>query len=175
MGEIEAERANTSVSSEDEKPIQENVENVEKVEEAGEAGEVEENVELDEADTKRLIRTMDWHLIPFLALLYLLSFLDRTNIGNARLDTLEDDLDMPKTSLQYNNALAIFFPFYVIAEVPSNMAMKRFRPSVWIPIIMLAWGLCTTLMGIVHNYTGLMVVRAFLGLAEGGLFPGVTY
>lgn len=163
MGDIEAEHANTSGSSMYEKPIQENVEHV------------PEAVELDEAATKRLIRKMDWRLIPFLALLYLLSFLDRTNIGNARLDTLEDDLGMPKTSLQYNNALAIFFPFYVAAEVPSNMAMKRFRPSIWIPIIMLAWGLCTTLMGIVHNYTGLMVARAFLGLAEGGLFPGITY
>lgn len=129
----------------------------------------------DEAATKRLLRKLDWHLIPFLALLYLLSFLDRTNIGNARLDTLEEDLDMPRNSLQYNNALAIFFPFYVIAEVPSNMAMKRFRPSVWIPIIMVAWALCTTLMGIVDSYVGLLVARAFLGLAEGGLFPGVTY
>lgn len=61
----------------------------------------------DDASVKRLVRKIDWRLIPFLALLYLLSFLDRTNIGNARLDTLERDLGMPKTSLQYNNALAI--------------------------------------------------------------------
>lgn len=59
----------------------------------------------DKSATKRLIRKIDLRLIPFLSLLYLLSFLDRTNIGNARLDTLEDDLNMPKTSLQYNNAL----------------------------------------------------------------------
>lgn len=98
----------------------------------------EENaVEWDDAATKKLIRKIDWRLIPFLALLYLLSFLDRTNIGNARLDTLEKDLHMK--GLQYNHALAVFFPFYVAAEIPSNMAMKRFRPSVWIPIIMLAW------------------------------------
>lgn len=163
MSDIEAEKVNTSGSSINEKALQENVERV------------PDNVEPDEAATKRLLRKIDWRLIPFLALLYLLSFLDRTNIGNARLDTLEEDLGMSKTSLQYNHALAIFFPFYVAAEVPSNMAMKKFRPSIWIPIIMVAWGLCTTLMGIVHNYTGLMVARAFLGAAEGGLFPGVTY
>ncbi|KAK4160571.1 putative high-affinity nicotinic acid transporter [Cladorrhinum sp. PSN259] len=127
----------------------------------------------DEARTKALIRKIDWALIPFLSFLYLLSFLDRTNIGNARLDTLEKDLHL--TGLHYNNALAIFFPFYVAAEVPSNMAMKRFRPSVWIPSIMVAWGVCCTLMGIVHNYAGLMAVRAALGIAEGGLFPGITY
>lgn len=93
--------------------------------------------EWDETTTAKLIRKIDWKLIPFLALLYLLSFLDRTNIGNARLDTLEADLGM--SGLMYNHALAVFFPFYVAAEVPSNMAMKRFRPSIWIPSIMVAW------------------------------------
>jgi sugar phosphate permease len=129
----------------------------------------------DESSTRKLIRKVDLTLIPFLALLYLLSFLDRTNIGNARLDTLEDDLGLDKTGLKYNDALAIFFPFYVAAEIPSNMAMKRFRPSIWIPSIMVAWAVCTTLMGIVHNYPGLMACRSALGLAEGGLFPGITY
>lgn len=102
-----------------------------------ESSALESAVEWDESATKKLIRKIDWRLIPFLALLYLLSFLDRTNIGNARLDTLEADLGM--SGLQYNHALAVFFPFYVAAEVPSNMAMKRLRPSIWIPIIMLAW------------------------------------
>lgn len=110
---------------------------VEEIDNAKDHCSLENAVEWDEAATKRLMRKIDWRLIPFLALLYLLSFLDRTNIGNARLDTLEADLNM--RGLQYNHALAVFFPFYVAAEVPSNMAMKRFRPSIWIPIIMLAW------------------------------------
>lgn len=126
-----------------------------------------------EADTNRLIRKIDWSIIPFVSLLYLLSFLDRTNIGNARLDTLELDLNM--SGIMYNHALAIFFPFYIIAEIPSNMGMKRFRPWIWIPSMMVVWGICCTLMGIVHNYTGLLAARSFLGLAEGGLFPGIAY
>lgn len=126
-----------------------------------------------DADTKRLIRKIDWAIIPFVSVLYLLSFLDRTNIGNARLDTLEKDLGMK--GLQFNHALAIFFPFYVIAEIPSNMAMKRFRPWIWIPSMMVAWGIVCTLMGIVQSFPGLMVARAFLGLSEGGLFPGIAY
>ncbi|KAK3905519.1 major facilitator superfamily domain-containing protein [Staphylotrichum tortipilum] len=134
---------------------------------------VMESAGWDAASTKKLIRKVDLTLIPFLALLYLLSFLDRTNIGNARLDTLEKDIGL--TGLHYNNALAIFFPFYVAAEIPSNMAMKRFRPSLWIPSIMVVWAICTTLMGIVHNYPGLMACRSALGIAEGGLFPGITY
>ncbi|KIW27007.1 uncharacterized protein PV07_06789 [Cladophialophora immunda] len=123
--------------------------------------------------TKKLIRKIDWTLLPFLALLYLLSFLDRTNIGNARLAGLEKDLGM--AGLDYNVALAIFFPFYVLVEPLSNLMMKRTRPSIWIPSIMVAWGVCTTLMGLVHNFPGLLVARAALGIAEGGLFPGVTF
>lgn len=126
-----------------------------------------------EVDTKRLIRKIDWSIIPFVSLLYLLSFLDRTNIGNARLDTLEVDLGM--SGLMYNHALMIFSPFYMIAEIPSNMGMKRFRPWIWIPSMMVVWGVCCTLMGIVQSYSGLMVVREFLGLSEGGLFPGIAY
>ncbi|GAB1526070.1 hypothetical protein RhiTH_009236 [Rhizoctonia solani] len=115
--------------------------------------------QFDGPRTARLLRKMDWNIVPFLALLYLLSFLDRTNIGNARLAGLEADLGMDKRSLQYNTALAIFFPFYVAAEIPSNMMLKRTRPSLWFAFI----------------YTGLLVARAFLGIAEGGLFPGVTF
>ncbi|KAG7124781.1 putative transporter like protein [Verticillium longisporum] len=121
----------------------------------------------DAQATKKLLRKIDWALIPFLALLYLLSFLDRTNIGNARLAGIEADLGMK--GLQYNVALAVFFPFYVAAEIPSNMAMKRFRPSIWIPSIMVAWAICTTLMGLVTNYGGLLAARMALGVAEGGL------
>ncbi|KAH6677081.1 major facilitator superfamily domain-containing protein [Halenospora varia] len=134
--------------------------------------------EFSAARTKTLLRKLDWHLVPFLSLLYLLSFLDRTNIGNAKLFNLQKDLHMPTTgpkAIQYNAALAIFFPFYVAAEIPSNMMMKRLRPSLWLTIIMVAWAICTICMGFVKDFTGLMVVRAFLGVCEGGLFPGVTY
>lgn len=72
-------------------------------------------------------------------------------------------------------ALAIFFPFYVAAEIPSNMMMKRLRPSIWIPSMMVAWGAICCLMGLVHNFGGLLAARAALGIAEGGLFPGVTF
>ncbi|GES63963.1 major facilitator superfamily transporter [Aspergillus terreus] len=139
---------------------------------ASESGGVQASIS-DPKFTRKLIRKVDWVLIPWLALLYLLSFLDRTNIGNARLAGLEEDLGM--SGLDYNVALAIFFPFYVAAEIPSNLMMKKSRPALWIPIIMVAWGICCTLMGTVTNYPGLLAARAALGIAEGGLFPGVTF
>jgi MFS family permease len=86
---------------------------------------------------------------------------------------MEDDLHMK--GLQYNNLLAILFPFYVCAEIPSNMMLKRCRPSVWFTIIMVTWAVVMISMGFVRNYRDLLICRAFLGFAEGGLFPGVSY
>ncbi|AOW07824.1 major facilitator superfamily domain-containing protein [Yarrowia lipolytica] len=124
-------------------------------------------------DKKKLLRKMDFHIIPMLSLLYLLCFLDRGNIGNANIEGLSTDLNL--TGEQYNMALTVFFFTYAPLEVPSNMLLKKFRPSIWLPSIMVAWGLVMTLMGIVQNYGGLLATRVLLGVFEAGLFPGVAY
>ncbi|KAI1118906.1 major facilitator superfamily domain-containing protein [Nemania sp. NC0429] len=124
-------------------------------------------------DEKKILRKMDIRLIPMLALLYLLSFLDRGNIGNAKIEGLQEDLKM--TSDQYNICLTVFFFSYAAFEVPSNLLLKRLRPSRWLPTIMVAWGVVMTLMGIVQNYHGLLSARLFLGVAEAGLYPGCAY
>ncbi|KAH7407991.1 major facilitator superfamily domain-containing protein [Cadophora sp. MPI-SDFR-AT-0126] len=129
----------------------------------------------DAAATRRLLRKLDFRLLPFFALLYLLSFLDRTNIGNARLFGLIPNLGMDPKSLQFNTALAVFFPTYILAEIPSNMMMKRLTPSIWLSFIMVVWSAIVIGMGFVHNFSGLIACRVLLGLAEGGLFPGVAY
>jgi hypothetical protein len=89
-------------------------------------------------DEKKILRKMDLRLIPMLALLYLLSFLDRGNIGNAKIEGLVDDLGM--TEPQYNWCLTVFFFTYAAFEVPSNLLLKKLRPSIWLPSIMVAWG-----------------------------------
>ncbi|KAI1002194.1 hypothetical protein K3495_g6004 [Podosphaera aphanis] len=127
----------------------------------------------DEVATRQLLRKLDIHLIPFLALLYLLCFLDRSNIGNARLIKLEEDLDLK--GIDFNIALAFFFPFYVLAEIPSNVLLKQLRPSIWLTIITVTWGIVMILTGLVRNLNELLVCRALLGIAEGGLFPGVSF
>ncbi|KAI1858514.1 uncharacterized protein JN550_012561 [Neoarthrinium moseri] len=124
-------------------------------------------------DEKKILRKMDMRLIPMLAVLYLLSFLDRGNIGNAKIEGLQDDLGM--TSDQYNWCLTVFFFSYAAFEVPSNLLLKKLRPSRWLPLIMVAWGTVMTLMGIVRNYEGLLAARFFLGIAEAGLYPGCAY
>ncbi|KAJ2899554.1 putative transporter [Zalerion maritima] len=125
-----------------------------------------------EADRK-LVRKLDWKLIPWLCWLYLLSFLDRTNIGNAKISGLEEDLDLDAT--KFNASLTIFFASYAICEPLTNVLLKKFRPSVFIPIIMILWGVSLTSMGFVKSWASLMVTRFLLGVTEAGLFPGVTY
>jgi MFS family permease len=108
-----------------------------------------------------------------LSLLYLASFLDRTNIGNAKLDGLQNDLNM--SNGQYNATLTIFFVSYALFEPLTNILLKRWKPQIFIPTIMILWGICMTTMGLVHNFSGLMAARWWLGFAEAGLFPGVNY
>ena len=118
---------------------------------------------------------VDLWLIPWLSLLYLLSFLDRTNIGNARLAGLEDDLGMDEEGKDYNMALTIFFIGYAVAEPITNALLKRLTPRIFFTGIIFIWGMIMTLMGLVENRAGLLAARWFLGIAEAGLFPGVNY
>ncbi|KDR80770.1 hypothetical protein GALMADRAFT_1105708 [Galerina marginata CBS 339.88] len=131
------------------------------------------DVDTSGIDEKKLIRKLDLALIPWLSFLYLLSFLDRTSIGNAKLYNLEKSLHM--TDKQYLLTLTIFFFSYAIFEVPSNVFLKRLRPSIWLSLLMLFWGVMMTLQGVVHNFSQLMGMRWLLGMFEAGLFPGVNY
>lgn len=112
-------------------------------------------------------------LIPWLMILYLCSFLDRTNIGNARILGLEDELNI--TGGQYNTALAVFFISYSLFEAPSNVLLKRFPPRFWISFIVIGFGSCCLAIGFVRNYGGLVAARFLLGVFEAGLFPGSQF
>lgn len=124
-------------------------------------------------DEKKLLRKLDFKLIPMISILYLLAFLDRGNIGNAKIEGMIDDLHLHGN--QYNLCLTIFFISYCVFEIPSNMLIKRLNPRIYLTCIMIAWGIVMTLMGIVQNFKGLFITRFFLGVCEAGLFPGIAY
>ena len=94
---------------------------------------------IDRAAEKRLLRKCDLHVIPVLSLLYSLAFIDRINIGNARLQGLEKDLKMKDQD--YNVALFVFFIPYILFEVPSNLLIRKIAPSTWLSCIMVLWGI----------------------------------
>lgn len=122
---------------------------------------------------KALLRRIDLRILPGVVLLYLLSFLDRSNVANAKLDGLTKDLHM--TGNQYLTGLTLFFIGYIAFEVFWNVVLKVVGPKLWLPSITIVWGVITTLQGVVHNLPGFFVIRTFLGITEGGLFPGVVF
>ncbi|KAI0368132.1 MFS general substrate transporter [Pilatotrama ljubarskyi] len=121
--------------------------------------------------TRRVLWKLDIHVLPPLALLWLANFIDRTNIGNARIAGLERDTHLHGN--QFNIALTIFYVSYILVELPSNWVLKKFKPSRWLPFLVALWGTVTTLSGLVHNFSGLLAIRFFLGFCEGGLLPGI--
>ncbi|KAK4032961.1 putative transporter-like protein 24 [Parachaetomium inaequale] len=123
---------------------------------------------------KRVMRKVDMRLVPMLAILYLVSHLDRANIGNAKIEGLAEDLGLD--NIQWNIALSLFFVPYILLEIPSNVLLKKFsRPSVYIGVLVTAWGVIMTLHGVVKNFGGLLAVRLLLGVFEAGFYPGAVY
>ncbi|KAI0139300.1 major facilitator superfamily domain-containing protein [Pestalotiopsis sp. NC0098] len=132
-----------------------------------------ESALLDPAAERRLLWKCDLHVLPAITVLFFLAFMDRTNIGNARIQGMTTDLHM--TGHDYNIALFIFFIPYILFEIPSNMIVKRVAPSTWLSVIMVLWGIATVGQGLVRNVGQLIACRFLLGLFEAGLFPGCVY
>ncbi|KAF3940251.1 hypothetical protein ABW19_dt0208001 [Dactylella cylindrospora] len=126
-------------------------------------------------DETRKLRKLDWGLIPWLSLLYLLAFLTRTNIGNAKLAGLLPALGMDPTGDQYNLALAIFFISYSLFEPASNVLIKMLKPNHYLSLLMFLCGVITIATGFTSNAGGLYAARFCLGVVQSGVFPGVNY
>lgn len=122
---------------------------------------------------KKLLRKIDLRLMPILWVMYILNYVDRTNIGNAKISGMSKDLHLDDS--RYAWALSIFFIGYLIMEVPSNMILSRSRPSIFLPAIMLVWGALSAAMASIHSYSALLAFRFVLGCIESGFFPGVLF
>ncbi|KAI1632547.1 major facilitator superfamily domain-containing protein [Biscogniauxia mediterranea] len=128
---------------------------------------------IDAAAERRLVRKIDLYVYPILFLVYMMSFLDRINISNARIQGMTEDLDL--VGNRFNIALFVYFVPYILLEVPSNMVIKKVRPSIYLSSLMAAWGLVNMCMGFVQSYAGLVALRFFLGVLEAGVMPGIIY
>ncbi|KAF2015069.1 MFS general substrate transporter [Aaosphaeria arxii CBS 175.79] len=122
---------------------------------------------------RKVVRKIDYRLVPVMAVLYLLAHIDRGNIGNAKIEGMDKDLGL--TGNQYNIASTIFFVPYIIFEIPSNIVLKKVRPSIWLSFLVVSWGIVMTCMGAVQNFKGMLACRVMLGLAEAGFFPGAVF
>jgi D-galactonate transporter len=109
-------------------------------------------------------------LIPFLFLCYILAYLDRVNVGFAK---LQMQADLGLSDVVYGIGAGIFFIGYFLFEVPSNLALQRFGARIWIARIMIIWGIISSSMSLVSSTTMFYVMRFVLGMAEAGFFPGI--
>lgn len=132
-----------------------------------------EDAQQHQVRTKKLLRKVDAHLLPFLIVMYLLNFLDRSNLSQARQGTLEQDLGM--TGTDFNLATSIFFVGYLLMQLPSNMLITRVCPSVYLCSAMTLWGVVSTCNAATHSFGGLIAVRFFLGFVEAPFFPGAIF
>src|SRR5260221_7982659 len=116
-------------------------------------------------------RKLRFRILPYLFLLYVISYLDRINIGFAAL-TMNKELAI--TSQQFGLLVGIFFFGYFLFEIPSNLMLHKIGARVWIARILISWGIVAMLTGLTRNVSQLYVARFMLGLAEAGYFPGIV-
>ena len=118
----------------------------------------------------QVYKKVAWRLVPFLCICYLAAYLDRVNVGFAKLQMLND---LSFSNTVYGIGAGIFFLGYVLFEVPSNILMHKVGARIWIARIMFSWGLIGAAMAFVKTPTQFYVLRFLLGVAEAGFIPGV--
>lgn len=119
---------------------------------------------------KAIVRKITLRIIPFVFLLYIVSYLDRANIGYA---ALEMNKELALSSEAFGFISGIFFLGYFLFEVPSNAMLNKFGARIWIARILISWGIIAALSAFAQNATHLYILRFLLGVAEAGFFPGV--
>ncbi|WP_434676821.1 MFS transporter [Pseudomonas sp. R1-18] len=115
-------------------------------------------------------RKTAWRLMPFLMLCYLCAYLDRVNVGFAKLQMM-NDLALSETV--YGLGAGMFFIGYFLCEVPSNIILHRVGARIWIARIMITWGIISALFAFVETAWQFYILRFLLGVAEAGLAPGL--
>src|SRR5262245_42871689 len=109
-------------------------------------------------------------LLPFLFVCYMAAFLDRVNVGFAKVQMVAD---LGFSNAVYGLGAGIFFIGYFLFEVPSNLILERVGARLWIARIMVVWGIISFCMIFVANATQFYAIRFLLGMAEAGFFPGI--
>ncbi|KAG6335126.1 hypothetical protein ID866_3966 [Astraeus odoratus] len=125
-------------------------------------------------EEKRLVRRLDRSILPITCLLYLFAFLDRSNLGNARLQGLPQEvLGGDPEGLLYEWVFSAFYFSYILWQVPATVLSKLFPPSYWIAAMAIGWGICSVLQASAFNFSGLVVCRVGLGVFEAGFGPAI--
>ncbi len=130
---------------------------------------------LDPAQQAAVLSKVNWRLIPLLFFCYIIAYIDRINVGFAKLH-LQEVLKVDPTVFNsvYGLGAGLFFIGYFIFEVPSNLILHRVGARIWIARIMIVWGVVSMGFMFIHSTTMFYTMRFLLGAAEAGFFPGVV-
>ena len=126
---------------------------------------------MNSATAEHVFTKAAWRLVPFMALLYLISIIDRLNVGFAAL-TMNKDLGFSPGV--FGLGAGIFFVGYSLFQVPANFFLERVGPRRWVFLILSCWGLVSAACALVQGPASFYVLRFVLGIAEAGLFPGIV-
>lgn len=121
---------------------------------------------------KKLVRKLDWRLMPTITVMFLLNYLNRINVSNARLAGVQDDLGMFDTV--WSAGISTFYVGYRVGQLPGNLWLAKCRPSLILPSMMVAWSICTICMPAVTSGAGFCLIRFVTGFAEAPFFPEIT-
>ncbi|KAF6764168.1 major facilitator superfamily domain-containing protein [Ephemerocybe angulata] len=125
-------------------------------------------------EEKALVRRLDRRILPIACLLYLFAYLDRSNLGNARLQGLPGDvLGGDPTGKKFDWIVSVFYFSYIVCQIPAVVISKLFPPRVWIACAAVGWGVASTLMASAYTFGSLVVCRLFIGIFEAGFGPAI--
>ncbi len=127
--------------------------------------------QLDELG-QRTLRRARRRIMPLIVLLYFIAYLDRNNVGFAKL-TMSEDIGLSASA--YGLGAGMFFLGYALLEIPSNAGMYKFGARKWIARILISWGIFATAMCLVNGPTSFYIIRFLLGAAEAGFFPAILF
>jgi MFS transporter, ACS family, tartrate transporter len=133
-----------------------------------------DKINLTSEESDILYSKITWHIIPLLFVCYIIAYIDRINVGFAKLQLQEVlGVDTRVFGSVYGLGAGLFFIGYFLFEVPSNLIMQRVGARIWIARIMVIWGVVSMTMLFIHSITSFYIVRFLLGVAEAGFYPGV--
>ncbi|KAF9869578.1 major facilitator superfamily transporter [Colletotrichum karsti] len=130
------------------------------------------NYAIDPVAEAKLLRKVDLRALPMIFLLYFFTFLDRTNLGNAKVAGMEADLGL--STYGFNIGACLYYGIYFFADIPASLSVKKYG-NIVLPLSCIAFGIVTLATAFIHNEASFFVIRLLLGLTESFQFPGLNY
>ena len=135
---------------------------------------IQAEADKDEERVRKIIRKVDFRMVPILGLLYMWALIDRGNLPNVRIAGMDKELGTNKGN-RYTLITMIFFVTYILFDYPSNIALRKLGTARWLGLVGTLWGILTIAMGFCHSWKTLLVCRVVFGGLEAGMAPGSIY